>query len=73
MPLKNAQYYQIAINKLNEIVGTGESTYHFGLLPNFSDVLSMINKNNEEIVFLFNLFTSSARRDGSPFLMDPLS
>jgi hypothetical protein len=67
LPLKNAQYYQLAVNKLSEIVGAGQSTYHFNLLPNFSDVFSVNNKNNQEIVFSFSYFTSSAQRDGSPF------
>lgn len=74
LPLQNSQYYQLAVNKLNEIVGPGEATYHFTLLPNYSDVFSINNKRNNEIVFSYSYFWSTGHPNASifPFFLSPL-
>lgn len=75
LPLKNTQYYQLAVNKLSEIVGPGnEAKYNFGLLPNFSDVFSNSNRKNKEVVFAWtNLWTVANSHSGIilPFLLFP--
>jgi starch-binding outer membrane protein, SusD/RagB family len=74
LPLKNPQYYQLAVNKLNEVVGSGEATYNFGLLPNFSDVFSNKNRKNKEVVFAWtNVWTSATPHNGIilPYFLFP--
>lgn len=69
LPLKNAQYYQLAINELNEIVGpSNEAKYNFGLLPNFSDVFSNSNRKNKEVVFAWTNVWTPAATDNSTSL-----
>ena len=75
LPLKNIAYYQMAVDKLSEIVSpAGEAMYNFGLLPNFQDVFSIDNKRNKEIVFSFSYFYSSESPNGSlyPFFLFPV-
>ena len=75
LPLKNPQYYQLAVNKLNEIVGSSnETTYNFGLLPNFSDVFSNSKRKNKEVVFAWtNFYTAAATHNGTiiPYFLFP--
>lgn len=74
LPLQNSQYYQLAVAKLSEIVGTGEATYNFGLLPNFSDVFSDNNRKNKEVVFAWtNLWTETYSHNGIilPYFLFP--
>ncbi|MEO9021825.1 MAG: RagB/SusD family nutrient uptake outer membrane protein [Ginsengibacter sp.] len=75
LPLKNPQYYQLAVSKLNEIVGSSnEAKYNFGLLPKFSDVFSNKNKHNKEIVFSWsNAYSSANSHNGTlfPFFLLP--
>jgi hypothetical protein len=75
LPLNNVPCFQKAVDKLNEVVGpAGEAMYNFGLLPNFSDIFSISNKRNKEVVFSFSYFYSSASPDGSlyPFFLFPV-
>lgn len=74
LPLKNQQYYPLAVTKLNEIVGNGEATYNFGLLPNFLDVFSSSNRKNKEVVFAWtNLWTVANSHSGIilPYFLFP--
>lgn len=74
LPLKNSQYYQLAVNKLGEIVGSGEATYNFGLLPDFEEVFSNDNRKNKEVVFAWtNLWTVAYSHSGIvlPYFLFP--
>jgi len=74
LPLKNTQYYQLAVNKLSQITGSGEATYNFGLLPNFQDVFSSSNRKNKEVIFAWtNLWTVAYSHNGIilPYFLFP--
>jgi hypothetical protein len=75
LPLKCASCYQSAVDKLNEVTGpTAESMYNFGLLPNYSDIFSIENKRNKEIIFSFSYFYNNTSPNGSlyPFFLFPV-
>jgi hypothetical protein len=75
LPLKNPQYYQLAVTKLSEIVGSSEeATYNFGLLPDFLNVFSDNNRKNKEVVFAWtNLWTNTYSHSGTilPYFLFP--
>lgn len=74
LPLQNSQYYQLAVSKLSELVGAGETTYNLGLLPKFSDVFMNSNRKNKEVIFAWTSFWTTAATHNStilPFFLFP--
>lgn len=72
-PLSKTEYFQKAVDKLSEVVGANEATYGFALLDNFSDVFSLDNERNPELLLSFSHYTSSTNSGGSilPFFLGP--
>ncbi|MCO5236457.1 MAG: RagB/SusD family nutrient uptake outer membrane protein [Chitinophagaceae bacterium] len=74
LPLKNTQYYQLAVNKLSEITGSGEATYNYGLLPDFESVFADNNRKNKEVIFAWtNLWNYTYSHSGTivPYFLFP--
>ncbi|MGN6435020.1 MAG: RagB/SusD family nutrient uptake outer membrane protein [Agriterribacter sp.] len=73
-PLNKTEYYQMAADKLQEVVGpANEAKYGYGLMDNFSDIFSLTNERNKEILLSFGYFISSANSNASiyPFFLFP--
>ncbi len=73
-PLSKPDYFQKAVDKLQEVTGAAnEAKYGFGLENNFREVFSINNKHNKEIVLSFSYFLSSANSNASiyPFFIFP--
>ncbi|CAG5016721.1 SusD-like protein P25 [Dyadobacter sp. CECT 9275] len=73
-PLNKTENFQKAADKLAEVTGeTNEAKYGFGLLTDFSEVFSLDNERNEEIVLSFGYFVNSSNPNGNvlPFHLFP--
>lgn len=72
-PLSKTEYYQKAVDKLNEVTGANEAKYGYGLENNFKDAFAIANEHNKETVLSFSYFLSSANTNASiyPFFIFP--
>lgn len=72
-PLSKTECFQKAADKLSEVVGANEAVYDFALLDNFSDVFSLANERNPELLLSFSHYISSTNSNGSiyPFFLGP--
>lgn len=74
LPLKDTQAYQLAATKLSEIVGSGETTYNFGLLPDFVSIFGDNNRKNKEVIFAWtNLYSKTVSQSSTivPYFLFP--
>ncbi|KAA0992941.1 RagB/SusD family nutrient uptake outer membrane protein [Dyadobacter aurulentus] len=73
-PLNRTENYQKAVDMFSQLVGpVNEEKYDFELLPDFSEVFSLENERNREIVLSFGYFINSSQPNGSilPFNLFP--
>lgn len=73
-PLNKTEYFKMAADKLQEVVGTANETkYNFGLISEYPDIFSLTNERNKEILLSFGYFLSSASPNASiyPFFLFP--
>jgi hypothetical protein len=73
-PLNRTENYQKAVDMLSQLVGPeNEEKYDFELLPDFTEVFSLDNERNREIVLSFGYFINSSQPNGSilPFNLFP--
>lgn len=74
-PLQKTEYFERAVSKLQEVVGTAnEQKYGFRLLDDFTNVFSLANERNDEILLSFGQFVSSVNNNEAsifPFFLGP--
>lgn len=73
-PLNNTEYYQKAVDKLQEVYGgSNEGKYGFGLEEKFEDIFSLSNERNQELVLSFGYFRTTASPNANifPFFLFP--